>query len=64
MLSWLFSKRDKMSNFTETQAVQQYINYQNSVMTNDKALTFLEWIITNKIVLLDVPAAEFAEILS
>lgn len=60
-----FLRRNKpMPSFTETQAVQEYHRYQDTVLPNDKMLTFLEWIRETKVVLTDVSADEQAELLT
>jgi hypothetical protein len=59
MLSWLFSKKVDMV-LSEFEAQQEYRRYQASVMTNDRMLTFLEWVIETKTVLKDVSAEEQA----
>lgn len=53
-----------MASFTELQAQQEYKRYQDSVMTNDRVMTFLEWVLATKIVLRDVDPEEFAELLT
>ena len=62
MMFW--RKKKPMASFTELQAQQEYKRYQDSVMTNDRVMTFLEWVLATKIVLRDVDPEEFAELLS
>jgi hypothetical protein len=57
-------KTKPMASFTELQAQQEYKRYQDSVMTNDRVMTFLEWVLATKIVLRDVDPEEFAELLT
>ena len=60
-----FWKRNKpMPSFTESQALVEYHRYQDTVLPNDKMLTFLEWLKTSKVVLTDVSADEQAELLT
>jgi hypothetical protein len=55
---------NNVATLTESQAVAEYIRYQDSVLTNDRALTFLEWVKTTKLVLKDVPPDELAEVMT
>lgn len=51
-----------MPSCTEFQAQQEYRRYQAAV-TNEKMLTFLEWVKATKTVLCDVPMDELVEIM-
>jgi len=44
-----------MPSYSELEAQHEYARYQDSVMTNDKIMTFLEWVLATKTVLRDVP---------
>ena len=53
----------RMDHITESEAQKRYIEYQNSVMTNDRIMTFLEWVRETKTVLKDVDQKDFAEVM-
>ena len=53
-----------MASYTEDQAIQEYHRYQDSVLPNDRMMSFLEWVVETKTVLKDVSPDQQAELLS